>query len=281
MSDKHNHSTTSQLTVFSLWRPSVAHSNPAAKVMLILRWCDNCTDVEQDEKLRELRDPPDLELWGWADLPLSSLRMPSLLEATELLELCSWCLRWDRESFVREALQVVLSKRFLLRKSQSYASQSVQLLKCSNIQLFKSNNPDDDEVEVKEYLFFTKACADSEPDVVRCWTADCTVTLAAVLCIPADTASLSFALSLCLQLFVVVCFSSHTGRTWAWFSLGHFNSLYSFQPLWKTSVSLYLVWLHLAVQWACVFISFSFSASSSSAAALFAFFMVANRFVVH
>lgn len=48
--------------LFSLWRPSVAHSNPAAKVMLILRWCDNCTDVEQDEKLRELRDPPDLEL---------------------------------------------------------------------------------------------------------------------------------------------------------------------------------------------------------------------------
>lgn len=39
---------------------------------------------------------------------------------------------------MREALQVVLSKRFLLRKSQSYASQSVQLLKCSNIQLFTS-----------------------------------------------------------------------------------------------------------------------------------------------
>lgn len=39
---------------------------------------------------------------------------------------------------MREALQVVLSKRFLLRKSQSYVSQSVQLLKCSNIQLFTS-----------------------------------------------------------------------------------------------------------------------------------------------
>lgn len=97
---------------------------------------------------------------------------------------------------MREALQVVLSKSFLLgwgRVSQTSVSSAVELFQHSAVH--KSNNTDDDEVEVQENFFSTNVCADSDPDVVRYLTADCTVSLAAVLCIPAETASLSLCVS--------------------------------------------------------------------------------------
>lgn len=75
-----------------------------------------------------------------------------------------------------------LCRLFVLKGFCWVEEESVRCQSVSSA-VHKSNNPDVDEVEVQEYLFSTNVCADSDPDVARCLTADCTVTLAADPCL--------------------------------------------------------------------------------------------------